>query len=160
MVQTRTQTSYGLSYLFTQSLFSSSKVRVPLAEVAGPVVPLGSVDGDRDAHCADTSFCEALPIEDKADTGEGGIDAAKEQRAEEAAILIFLMGGVNGDWLCREQHAHWTLTKRCDLPPGTKIILSIWSFKQKWYPDGTLNKHKACLLHMEACRNGVKIIDK
>ena len=44
-----------------------------------------------------------------------------------------------------EQRAHWTLTKRCDLPPGTKTILSIWSFKRKRYPDGTLNKHKARL---------------
>ena len=44
-----------------------------------------------------------------------------------------------------ESRAHWTLTKRCDLPSGTKIIMSIWSFKRKQYPDGNLNKHKACL---------------
>jgi hypothetical protein len=44
-----------------------------------------------------------------------------------------------------ESRAHWTLTKRCDLLPGTKTIMSIWSFKCKQYPDGTLNKHKACL---------------
>jgi hypothetical protein len=44
-----------------------------------------------------------------------------------------------------EKQAHWTLTKRCDLLPGTKTILSIWSFKRKRYPDGTLNKHKAWL---------------
>jgi hypothetical protein len=36
---------------------------------------------------------------------------------------------------------HWTLMKQCDLPPGTRTILSIWSFKRKQYPDGTLNKH-------------------
>jgi hypothetical protein len=41
-----------------------------------------------------------------------------------------------------ETQNHWTLTNRCDLPPGTKTILSIWSFKKKRYPDGTLNKHK------------------
>ena len=40
---------------------------------------------------------------------------------------------------------HWTLMKRCDIPAGTKTIMAIWSFKRKRYPDGTLNKHKACL---------------
>jgi len=64
---------------------------------------LGSVDGDRDAHCADTSFCEALPIESETDTGEGGIDAAQEQMGEETTILISPMRGVNGDRV-----AHYT----------------------------------------------------
>ncbi|KAL3778522.1 hypothetical protein ACHAW5_005648 [Stephanodiscus triporus] len=67
------------------------------------ISPLGSVDGDRDAHCADTSFCEALPIESETDTGEGGIDAAQEQRVEQTTILISPMGGVNGDRV-----AHYT----------------------------------------------------
>jgi hypothetical protein len=31
------------------------------------------------------------------------------------------------------------------MPPDTKTIMSIWSFKQKRFPDGTLNRHKACL---------------
>ena len=31
------------------------------------------------------------------------------------------------------------------ISPGTKTIQAIWSFKQKRYPDGTLNKHKAQL---------------
>ncbi len=44
-----------------------------------------------------------------------------------------------------ETRDNWTLTKRCDVPPGSKTILSIWIFKQKRYPDGTLNKHKARL---------------
>ncbi len=44
-----------------------------------------------------------------------------------------------------ESQVHGTLTKCCDDPPGTKTIMSIWSFKRKQYPDGTLNKHKACL---------------
>jgi hypothetical protein len=44
-----------------------------------------------------------------------------------------------------ESQVHWTLTKHCDIPPGTKTIMSIWSFKRKQYPDGTLNKHKARL---------------
>ncbi len=44
-----------------------------------------------------------------------------------------------------ETQQQWTLTKRCDLPPGTKMIMSIWSLKCKRYLDGTLNKHKACL---------------
>jgi hypothetical protein len=44
-----------------------------------------------------------------------------------------------------ESQVHWTLTKHCDIPPGTKTIMSIWSLKRKQYPDGTLNKHKARL---------------
>jgi hypothetical protein len=36
------------------------------------------------------------------------------------------------------------------MPENTKTIMSIWSFKHKRYPDGTLNKHKACL-----CAHGV-----
>ena len=40
---------------------------------------------------------------------------------------------------------HWTLMERKNLPQGTKTIMAIWSFKQKQFPDGTLNKHKACL---------------
>ena len=44
-----------------------------------------------------------------------------------------------------ETQNHWTFTKRCDLLPGTKTILSIWSFKRKQYPDRALNKHKAQL---------------
>ncbi len=44
-----------------------------------------------------------------------------------------------------ESQVHWTLTKCCNLPPGTKTIMSIWSFKRKRYPDGTLNKYKARL---------------
>jgi hypothetical protein len=42
-----------------------------------------------------------------------------------------------------ESQVHWTLTNVvifCRLP---KTIMSIWSFKRKRYPDGTLNKHKA-----------------
>jgi hypothetical protein len=35
--------------------------------------------------------------------------------------------------------------KCCDVPPGTKTIMSIWSFKRKLFPDGNLKKHKAQL---------------
>jgi hypothetical protein len=44
-----------------------------------------------------------------------------------------------------EVRGHWTLIKHCDLPQGTKTIMSIWSFMRKRYPEGTLNKHKARL---------------
>jgi hypothetical protein len=44
-----------------------------------------------------------------------------------------------------ETHKHWDLMKRKDLPPGTKTIMPIWSFKCKCFPDETLNKHKAWL---------------
>ena len=40
---------------------------------------------------------------------------------------------------------HWTLVNCYNLPPGTKAIMAIWSFKGKGYPDGTLNKHNARL---------------
>jgi hypothetical protein len=38
-----------------------------------------------------------------------------------------------------EVRGHRTLIKCCHLPQGTKTIMSIWSIKRKWYPDGTLN---------------------
>ncbi len=38
---------------------------------------------------------------------------------------------------------HWTILNRRDMPPDAKTIMAIWSFKQKRFPDGTLNKHKA-----------------
>ncbi len=44
-----------------------------------------------------------------------------------------------------EKRDHWTCMRRSDMPANTKTIMSIWSFKRKWFPDGTLNKHKACL---------------
>ena len=40
---------------------------------------------------------------------------------------------------------HWDIVQRSMIPPGTKTIQAIWSFKRKHYPDGTLNKHKARL---------------
>ena len=46
------------------------------------------------------------------------------------------------DHLSRE---HWELMLRNCMPSGTKTIWSIWSFKRKQHPDGTLNKHKARL---------------
>ena len=44
-----------------------------------------------------------------------------------------------------EERNHWTLMEQKDLPIGTKTIMAIWSFKQKRFPDGSLNKHKARL---------------
>ncbi len=44
-----------------------------------------------------------------------------------------------------KKQGHWTIMQHCDMPPNLKTIMSIWSFKQKQYPDGTLNKHKARL---------------
>ena len=44
-----------------------------------------------------------------------------------------------------EERNHWTLMEHKNLPIGTKPIMAIWSFKRKRFPDGTLNKHKACL---------------
>ncbi len=38
---------------------------------------------------------------------------------------------------------HWTLMLHKDLPVDVKMIMAIWSFKHKRFPDGMLNKHKA-----------------
>jgi hypothetical protein len=44
-----------------------------------------------------------------------------------------------------ENRNHWTIMCCSDMPVDTKTIMSIWSFKRKRYPDGSLNKHKARL---------------
>jgi hypothetical protein len=38
-----------------------------------------------------------------------------------------------------EFHNHWTLMDCKDLPIRTKMIMAIWSYKHKRFPDGTLN---------------------
>jgi hypothetical protein len=40
---------------------------------------------------------------------------------------------------------HWEIILRSMMPKDMKTIMSIWSFKRKRLPDGTLNKHKARL---------------
>ena len=40
---------------------------------------------------------------------------------------------------------HWEVIPRWQKPPDEKTILAIWSFKQKRFPDGRINKHKARL---------------
>ena len=40
---------------------------------------------------------------------------------------------------------HWDIVRQSTIPPGTKTIQAIWSFKRKRYPDGILNNHKARL---------------
>ncbi|MEY3108605.1 MAG: hypothetical protein RL730_956, partial [Actinomycetota bacterium] len=40
---------------------------------------------------------------------------------------------------------HWEIIPRSMMPKDMKTIMSIWSFKRKRLPDGTLNKHKARL---------------
>ncbi len=44
-----------------------------------------------------------------------------------------------------EARGHWTVIKRSDMPAAAKTILSIWSFKRKHLPDGTISKYKARL---------------
>ena len=44
-----------------------------------------------------------------------------------------------------EKRNHWTAMLRTDMPAGAKTILSIWSFKRKRIPDGTISKYKARL---------------
>ena len=44
-----------------------------------------------------------------------------------------------------EENGHWELAMRSSILRGIKTILAIWSFKQKMFPDGSLNKHKVRL---------------
>ena len=44
-----------------------------------------------------------------------------------------------------EDGNHWELIVRSKLPPGAKTVLSIWAFKRKRLPDGTITKYKARL---------------
>ena len=44
-----------------------------------------------------------------------------------------------------EKRGHWEIVEKSTIPDGTKTIMSIWSFKRKRFPDGSLNKHKARL---------------
>ena len=44
-----------------------------------------------------------------------------------------------------EKRDHWMVMRREDMPKGTKTILSVWAFKRKRLPDGTVLKHKARL---------------
>ena len=37
-----------------------------------------------------------------------------------------------------EERDHWMLYKRSEMPKGTKTILSVWAFKIKRLPDGTI----------------------
>ena len=55
---------------------------------------------------------------------------------------------------------HWSIVKRSTIPSTAKTIQAIWSFKQKRFTDGCLNKHKARLPLMFGCKNGVKNIGK
>ena len=47
--------------------------------------------------------------------------------------------------LDHESREHWEVVKRKDMPSGAKTILSVWAFKVKRLPDGTVLKHKARL---------------
>ena len=42
-----------------------------------------------------------------------------------------------------ERRNHWEICRRNEIPEGMKSIMSMWAFKRKRLPDGTLVKHKA-----------------
>ena len=44
-----------------------------------------------------------------------------------------------------ESRDHWVVMERSKMPKGKKTILSVWAFKRKRLPDGTVLKHKARL---------------
>jgi hypothetical protein len=47
--------------------------------------------------------------------------------------------------LDHESRGHWDSVPPSTIPSDNKVIKAIWSFKQKRFPDGRLNKHKARL---------------
>lgn len=51
-----------------------------------------------------------------------------------------------------EERQHWDLIWHCDMPSNKNTILSVWSFKRKRTPDGTVEKWKARL----CCRGGIQ----
>ena len=61
---------------------------------------------------------------------------------DDAADFIRAMQKEVDDHVSRN---HWTLIPRSNMPSSSKPILSIWSFKRKRAPNGTLLKHKARL---------------
>ena len=44
-----------------------------------------------------------------------------------------------------EERDHWMLFKRADIRKGAKTILSVWAFKIKCLPDGSVTKYKVRL---------------
>ena len=44
-----------------------------------------------------------------------------------------------------ESRDYWDVVPRWEKPPDVKAILDIWAFKQKRFPAGCINKHKARL---------------
>ena len=60
----------------------------------------------------------------------------------DAADFIHAMIKEAGD---HESQDHWYVVPRWEKPPDVKAILDIWSFKQKRFPDGRINKHNARL---------------
>ena len=59
------------------------------------------------------------------------------------------IGDMVVDVAAHEECDHWTMAPRSSVPVGAKIIRSIWSFKIKRVPSGSLNKQKARI-----CSNG------
>jgi hypothetical protein len=63
------------------------------------------------------------------------------QQPDSAKFIKAMLKGIND----HESRDHWEIVRRTSIPQGHKTIQAIWSFKQKRFPDGTLNKHKARL---------------
>jgi hypothetical protein len=59
-----------------------------------------------------------------------------------------------------EVRGHWTLIKRCNLPQGTKTIISIWSFKRKHIRMELSTDIKHVYVLTVGCKHGVRITGK
>ena len=53
------------------------------------------------------------------------------------------IGAMVVELAAHKERDHCKMVPQSSLPVGAKIIRSIWSFKRKFSPDGSLNKHKA-----------------
>ena len=55
-----------------------------------------------------------------------------------------------------ELKKHWSIIPKSQIKPGSETIVSIWSFKQKCWLDGTVIKHKVRICtHGGMQRSGV-----
>ena len=60
----------------------------------------------------------------------------------------------------RKSRNHWTLILMSDLPPYTKTILAMHSFKRKRFLDGMIQSIRLGYVHMEVCRHEAITIGK
>ena len=90
----------------------------------------------------------------EAEQGEDGEERNLKHRSEAVEVFLYhkamqqpdvdlFVEAMQKEIIAHESRGHWDIVGRSSLPPGTKTIQAIWTFKRKRFPDGRLNKHKA-----------------